>query len=91
MFMRRGKTTDGWAIIGFGIFAIIVSATWYAGWWGSPPSGSRSQLFAYLGLPLGIIAIIAGIVSLYRDGRRAQEQREREDEDERQSGAAGGS
>ena len=82
MFMRRGKTTDGWAIIGFGIFAIIVSATWYAGWWGSPPSGSRSQLFAYLGLPFGIIAIIAGIVSLYRDGRRAEkEQRELDSDD----------
>jgi uncharacterized BrkB/YihY/UPF0761 family membrane protein len=82
MFMRRGKTTDGWAIIGFGIFAIIVSATWYAGWWGSPPSGSRSQLFAYLGLPLGIIAIIVGIVSLYRDGRRAEkEQRELDSDD----------
>jgi len=82
MFMRPGKTTDGWAIIGFGIFAIIVSATWYAGWWGSPPSGSRSQLFAYLGLPLGIAAIIAGIVSLYRDGRRAEKERRELDSDD---------
>ena len=73
MFLRRGKSTDGLALVGFGIFACIFSAIGLFGGFGTVDSGGRLGLMVYFGIPLGIAAIIGGIVSLYRDGRRTQD------------------
>jgi hypothetical protein len=35
MFLRRGKSTEGWALIGFGVFACIVSGIGLSGGFGS--------------------------------------------------------
>lgn len=68
--MRRGKSTDGWALIGFGIFACVVSVFGLSGGFGFVPDSGRSGSLVYAGIPIGVISIIVGIVSVYRDGRR---------------------
>lgn len=70
MFMRRGKSTDGWALIGFGVFACVFSAFGLSGGFGFIPDSGRAGSLVYLGVPIGFSAIIVGIVGLYRDGRR---------------------
>jgi hypothetical protein len=70
MFLRRGKSTEGWALIGFGVFACIVSGIGLSGGFGSLPEAGRTGTLIFLGIPIGIVAVIGGIVSLYRDGRR---------------------
>ncbi|WP_411699055.1 hypothetical protein [Conyzicola sp.] len=71
MFLRSGKSTDGWALIGFGVFACIFSAIGLSGGFGLAPGG-RAGTLIFLGIPLGIAAIIAGVLSLNRDGRRPE-------------------
>ena len=66
VFVRRGKSTDGWALIGFGVF----SAFGLSGGFGYIPDSGRAGSLVYLGVPIGFTAIIVGIVGLYRDGRR---------------------
>jgi hypothetical protein len=73
VFLRRGKSTDGWAMVGFGIFACIFSLIGLSGGSGAVESVNRLGLMILFGIPLGIAAIIGGIVALYRDGRRAQD------------------
>jgi apolipoprotein N-acyltransferase len=73
VFLRRGKSTDGWALVGFGIFACIFSWIGLSGGSGAVESVSRLGLMIHFGIPLGITAIIGGIVVLYRDGRRPQD------------------
>jgi len=68
MFLRRGKSTDGWALIGFGVFICIFSAIGLSGGFGSAPVGRLGTL-TYLGIPIGIAAIVVGTISLYRGDR----------------------
>jgi len=70
VFMRQGKSTDGWALIGFGVFACVLSAFGLSGGFGFIPDSGRAGSLVYLGVPIGFTAIIVGIVGLYRDGRR---------------------
>ena len=72
MFLRRGKSTDGWALIGFGVFACIFSAIGLSGAFGLEPGLGRAGILVLLGIPLGVAVIIGGVVSLYRDGRRPE-------------------
>jgi len=72
MFLRRGKSTDGWALAGFGVFACIFSAIVLSGALGAPPGGGRAATLAFLGIPIGVAAIAVGVVSVYRDGRRSE-------------------
>ena len=72
VFLRRGKSTDGWALIGFGVFACIFSAIGLSGGFGTE-LGGRTETLVYLGVPLGVAAIVVGVISLYRDGRRPQD------------------
>jgi hypothetical protein len=72
VFLRRGKSTDGWALIGFGVFACIFSAIGLSGGFGTE-LGGRTETLVYLGVPLGVAAIVLGVISLYRDGRRPQD------------------
>lgn len=73
MFMRRGKSTEGWAAIGFGAFACIYSVFGLSGGLGPLSEAGRSATLVYLGLPPGVTAIVLGIVALYRDARRARD------------------
>lgn len=73
MFMRRGKSTDGWALIGFGVFAFIFAAIGLSGGFGSLSDGGRTTTLTFLGIPFGVAAVVLGIVSLYRDGRRTRD------------------
>jgi hypothetical protein len=70
MFLRRGKSTEGGALIGFGVFACIFSAIGLSGAFVSLPETGRAGALILIGIPVGIAAIIGGIVSLYRDARR---------------------
>jgi uncharacterized membrane protein len=70
VFMRRGKSTEGWALIGFGVFACVFAAFGLFGGFGFVPDSGRAGSLVYLGVPIGFTAIILGIVGLYRDGRR---------------------
>ncbi|KQN45120.1 MULTISPECIES: hypothetical protein [unclassified Frigoribacterium] len=71
MFTRRGKSTEGWALIGFGVLAFLFSVIALSGGFGPIPDGGRAGTLAYLGIPVGIAAIVVGIVGLRRDDRRA--------------------
>lgn len=73
MFMRRGGSTEGWALIGFGVVACLFSALALSGAFGSVPDGGRAGTLAYLGIPVGIAAIVVGIVGLRRDDHRAED------------------
>lgn len=70
MFLRRGKSTQGWALIGFGVFAAIFSIIGLVGGFGDS-FGGRTETLVYLGIPIGVAAIIVGILSLYRSRRRS--------------------
>jgi hypothetical protein len=72
MFLRRGKSTEGWAAIGFGVFASVFSLLGLSGAFGPPDDSGRGALLVFLGIPIGVAMIIGGIVSLYRDGRRPE-------------------
>jgi hypothetical protein len=71
MFLRRGRSTDGWVLIAFGVFACVFSVIGLAGGFGPEPGGGRLGALVVLGIPLGIAAVIVGVVSLYRDARRS--------------------
>jgi hypothetical protein len=73
VFMRRGKSTEGWALIGFGVFACVFAAFGLFGGFGFVPDSGRAGSLVYLGIPVGFTAIIVGIVGLYRDGRRERD------------------
>jgi hypothetical protein len=70
MFLRRGKSTEGWAVIGFGVFACVFSLLGLSGAFGTLDDIGRGSFLILLGIPLGVAMIIGGIVSVYRDGRR---------------------
>jgi hypothetical protein len=72
MFLRRGKSTEGWAFIGFGVFACIFSLLGLSGAFGPLGDSGRGDTLVLLGIPLGVAMIIGGIVSIYRDGRRPE-------------------
>jgi len=73
MFMRRGKSAEGWALIGFGVIACIYSVFGLSGGLGPLSEAGRSATLVYFGIPIGVFAIVLGIVALFRDARRARD------------------
>lgn len=69
MFIPK-KRPEGWSFIAFGIFFCALGLVFLLEIFGPVSEFGRGETFAVVGLPIGVVAIVIGIVKLVRQGRK---------------------
>jgi hypothetical protein len=85
IFLRSEKKSPGWGYVVVGLIFCGFSLVGFSGMLGFIPDTGRAATLTVIGMPVGVVAIIIGIVILSRDRRG---QRPRSDGDWRAEFAA---
>jgi hypothetical protein len=72
VFLRSEKKSPGWGFIAVGLVFCVFSLVSLSGMLGPVPDTGRAASLTVFGIPAGVVAIIIGIVSLARAGRKRQ-------------------
>ncbi|MFG6444495.1 hypothetical protein ACFXQA_04400 [Microbacterium sp. P07] len=67
MFIPK-KRPEGWSFIALGIFFCALGLVFMFQIFG--PTSGRGETLAVVGVPIGVIAIVIGVVKLVRDERK---------------------
>jgi hypothetical protein len=74
VFLRRERGWgDTWGLIAIGVVLCVVSVLGLTGAFGEISSVGRFETIVLSGVPLGIVAIVGGIVNIFRQAARPRD------------------
>jgi hypothetical protein len=74
VFLRRDRgRADTWGLIAIGVVLCVVSVLGLTGAFGEISSVGRFETIVLFGVPLGILAIVGGIVNIFRQAARSRD------------------
>lgn len=80
MFLRRDRGWgDTWGLISIGIVLCVLSVLGLTGAFGEIGHAGRFETIVLVGVPLGIVAIVGGIVNLARQWARSRDDTDGDD------------